>query len=124
MRYTLHYLRVVDFVVVVVVSVLLEPLVEPGAVVPEDDEPLLLGDVIDPLEPGDAEEDPLVLSDGAGVFDVDRVVVEVVLSRPSVRSRSEHAPSARVASAAATATPIARVFKWFIVAPECECWKV
>jgi hypothetical protein len=123
-------LRVVDLVVVdeVVVSVLLGVLGEPGVAMPEEAdpvvsdelpaEPLLLGDVVvEPLELGDVVEDPLVLLEGAGVVVVDRVVVEVVVSRPSVRSRSEHAPSARVASAAATATPIARVFNCFIVAP-------
>ena len=47
---------------------------------------------------------------GAG-FVVVVVVVDVLLvSRPSVRLRSEQAPSASVARAAATATPIARVF--------------
>ena len=52
-----------------------------------------------------------LLPDGAGVVVVERVVVDVLVSRPSVRLRSEHAPSAMVASAAAAATPIARVFK-------------
>jgi len=45
---------------------------------------------------------------GAGFVVV--VVVDVLVSRPSVRLRSEQAPSASVANAAATARPIARVF--------------
>ena len=109
-----------------VVPVVPEPEVDPVVsdelpVVPVEpvDDPLLLGDVIDPLELGEVVVEPLelgevvveLLPDGAGVVVVERVVVDVLVSRPSVRLRSEHAPSAMVASAAATATPIARVFK-------------
>ncbi len=56
----------------------------------------------------------LELGDAPGLLVV--VVVDVLLvSRPSVRLRSEQAPSASVASAAATATPIARVLRCFIL---------
>ncbi|MGZ8273819.1 MAG: hypothetical protein ACXW2G_05965 [Burkholderiaceae bacterium] len=83
---------------------LVPPLVEPAPVVPlpvvpvELPEPLVLGVVVevpDPLIPPELEPvDP---------------EVELPASRPSVALRSEHAPRASVASAAATATPIARV---------------
>lgn len=62
------------------------------------------------------------LGGGAGVVDLVVVLVVVLVSRPSVRLRSEHAPKASVARVAATATPIARSFISFIIAPV-WCWE-
>ena len=88
---------------VVVVSVLLELL--GGVVVVE----LPLGLVVVVVE--------LELGGAPGLVVV--VVVDVVLlvSRPSVRLRSEHAPSATVANVAAMATPIVCIFSCFIISP-------
>jgi hypothetical protein len=91
------------------------PLVEPEPVVPEpavpDVEP-------DPYVFGEVDFDPLVLP---GLVVVERVdddeELEVPVSRPDVLSRSEQAPSANVASVAATAMPSARVFICFIFTP-------
>lgn len=83
------------------------------------------------LELGDAGLDGVVvvvvledeLGGGvAGVVDLVVVLVVVLVSRPSVRLRSEHAPKASVARVAATATPIARSFISFIIAPV-WCWE-
>ena len=106
-----YYLPVPDFVdepELVVSELPVEPVV-PLPVVPlpvvllELPEPLVLGDerVGDPLMPPAPE--PVV-----------GLEVLVPASLPSVVSRSEHAPRPSVASAAATATPIARVLICFI----------
>lgn len=79
---------------VVVVSVLLELL--GGVVVVE----LPLGLVVVVVE--------LELGGAPGLVVVD--VVLLLVSRPSVRLRSEHAPSATVANVAAIATPIVCIF--------------
>lgn len=75
-------------------------------------EPLVLGDGLGRVVPGD----PLIPLDP----EPDRVVVdeELPASRPSVVSRSEQAPRPSAATAAATATPIARVFICFIFTPD------
>jgi hypothetical protein len=76
--------------------------------------PLVLGDALGRVVPV-----PLMPLDPGPVV-VDRVLLdeELPASRPSVASRSEQAPRPSTATAAATATPIARVFICFIFAPD------
>lgn len=93
------------------------PLVEPDPVLPLPIVlPLPVVPDVEPLRLGDVEVDPLVLP-GLVVERVDDDELEVPVSRPDVLSRSEQAPSANVATVAATATPSARNFICFIFTP-------